>query len=248
VPGRGPRQRTLGSPFLTDLRLDEAAAQPGTFPFTLPCVADGLALQFTTPVTFFVGENGSGKSTLLEAIAWKTGFAARGGTRQHRSADDGDGHALGRALRLGWRQRVTDGFYLRAETFHEFAQFLEQMGSSFRGYGDAPLRERSHGEAFLAVMQERFTDGLVLLDEPEAALSPQRQLALLTLLHQLAAGRGVQFLIATHSPILLALPGATLLSFDDGTPQPVRYEDTAHYQVTREFLLDPARMLRHLVE
>jgi predicted ATPase len=247
VTRRGARDGTPGSPFLTALRLDDAAVDPETFPFTLPCVASGLTLDFNTPVTFFVGENGSGKSTLLEAIAWKTGFAARGGTRQHRSSDDGDGHRLGRALRLAWRQRVTDGFYLRAETFHEFAQFLEEVGSSFRGYGDAPLRERSHGEAFLAVMQERFTDGLVLLDEPEAALSPQRQLALLALLHQLAASRGVQFIIATHSPILLALPGATILSFDDGAPTVVRYEDTSHYQVTREFLLEPERMLRYLL-
>jgi predicted ATPase len=247
VSRRARRDGPLGSPFLTTLRLDDADVDPGTFPFSLPCVADGLLLEFSAPVTFFVGENGSGKSTLLEAIAWKTGFAARGGTRQHRSADDGDGHRLGGALRLAWRQRVTDGFYLRAETFHEFAQFLEEVGSSFRGYGDAPLRERSHGEAFLAVMQERFTDGLVLLDEPEAALSPQRQLALLVLLHQLAESRGVQFIIATHSPILLALPGATILSFDDGAPQPVRYEDTSHYQVTREFLLEPERMLRHLL-
>ncbi len=247
MPRQGQREGPPGSPFLTELRLDGTQTEPGTFPFTLPCVADGLTLHFTTPVTFFVGENGSGKSTLLEAMAWKTGFAARGGTRQHRHADDGDGERLGRALRLAWRQRVTDGFYLRAETFHEFARFLEDVGSTFRGYGDAPLRERSHGEAFLAVMQERFTDGLVLLDEPEAALSPQRQLALLALLHQLAAGRAVQFVIATHSPILLALPGATLLSFDDGAPHPVRYEDTAHYQVTREFLLEPERMLRHLL-
>ena len=115
-------------------------------------------------------------------------------------------------------------------------------------YGGVPLHEQSHGEAFLAVFRNRFEDGLYLLDEPEAALSPQRQLAFLAILHQLTRAGVAQFIIATHSPILLAFPGATILSFDNGTPAPIEYRDTEHYQITREFLEAPERFFRHLLD
>ena len=237
----------VGSPFLTHVSLREDRVQPGVHPFTLPILADDLSLEFTTPVTFFVGENGSGKSSLLEALAWSAGFGLHGGNRDHQFVEDDEGHALGRALQLAWRQRCTDGFFLRAETFHQFSTHLEESGSQFLRYGGRSLHTRSHGEAFLALFEHRFEDGLYLLDEPEAALSPQRQLAFLRIMHDLATRRIAQFIVATHSPMLLCLPGARVLSFEDGHITPVSYRDTEHFQLTRAFLNDPERYLRHLL-
>ncbi|HTN87619.1 MAG TPA: AAA family ATPase [Sorangium sp.] len=221
---------------------------PGVHPFDIPVLRDGLSFELTRPVTFLVGENGSGKSTLLEGLAWSVGFGAHGGNRDHQFTEATDGHALGRALRLGWRQRTTDGFFLRAETFYNFASHLEEAGSNFSRYGGASFMAKSHGEAFLALFEHRFEDGFYILDEPEAALSPQRQLAFLRILHQLTAPRIAQFVIATHSPILLAFPGATVLSLDDGSIREVEYRDTSHYQLTRDFLLAPERYFRYLFD
>lgn len=235
-----------GSPFLTQVSLQEHKIQHGVHPFTIPLLAQPLQLTFTTPVTFLVGENGSGKSTLLEALAWALGFNAQGGNRDNSYAEDVDGHALGRALRLAWRQRVSDGFFLRAETFFNFATYLEEVGSTFRAYGDKPLHQQSHGEAFLALFENRIEDGVYLLDEPEAALSPSRQLTFLSILYQLASLKVAQFVIATHSPILLTLPGATVLSIHEGQLREVSYRDTEHFQLTRDFLNAPDRYHRHL--
>lgn len=237
-----------GSPFLTRIAMREERIQPDTHPFNIPLLQSGLSIALTTPVTFFVGENGSGKSTLLEALAWSVGFGTQGGNRDHQFAEGGDGHALGRALWLDWRQRTTSGFFLRAETFFNFASYLEAAGSTYSSYGGESLHVKSHGEAFLALFENRFEDGLYLLDEPEAALSPQRQLALLRILHHLTAPRIAQFVIATHSPILLAFPGASVLSLDGGKVEQVDYRDTDHYRVTRDFLAAPERFFRHLFD
>ena len=170
--------------------------------------------------------------------------------RTHGSpyAKGADGHPLGRALALSWRQRVSDGFFLRAETFFNFATWLEEVGSTFHAYGGRSLHQQSHGEAFLALFQNRFEDGIYLLDEPEAALSPARQLALLRVLHDLTKARIAQFVIATHSPMLMALPGATVLAIEDGRIAPVDYRKTEHYQLTRGFLEEPERYFRWLFE
>lgn len=237
---------TPGSPFLTHVTLRHDRVQPGVHPFTLPLLKPELDLRFKTPVTFLVGENGSGKSTLLEALAWALGFNAQGGNRDNSYAEDVDGHALGRALLLSWRQRVLDGFFLRAETFFNFATYLEEVGSEFRAYGGKSLHQQSHGEGFLALFENRMDDGVYLLDEPEAALSPGRQLTFLSILHQLASMKVAQFIIATHSPILLTLPGATVLSIDEGQFRQVSYRDTEHYQLTRDFLNAPERFHRYL--
>jgi len=239
---------TPGSPFLTRISLRAERIQPGIHPFDIPLLRDGLNLPLPTPVTFLVGENGSGKSTLLEALAWNVGFGTQGGNRDHQFSEGVDGHALGRALRLGWRQRTTTGFFLRAETFFNFATYLETAGSTFSSYGGESLHLKSHGEAFLALFENRFEDGLYLLDEPEAALSPQRQLAFLRILHQLTAPRIAQFVIATHSPLLLAFPEATVLSLDGGAIEQVDYRDTDHYRITRDFLSAPERFFRHLFD
>jgi len=240
-------QPILGSPFLTRISLREDRIQKGIHPFTIPLLEyEDFQLTFTTPVTFLVGENGSGKSTLLEALAWALGFGAQGGSRDNSYAEGADGHPLGRALNLQWRQRVTDGFFLRAETFFNFATYLEEVGSTFLAYGGKSLHAQSHGEAFLSLFENRVEDGMYLLDEPEAALSPGRQLTFLSILHQLASMKVAQFIIATHSPILLTLPGATVLSIEEGRLREVSYKDTEHFQLTRDFLNAPQRYHRHL--
>jgi predicted ATPase len=248
VPRKPPPHPSVGygSPFLTRVEIREDRRDPDLFPFTLPLFQGPFAIDFPTPVTFLVGENGSGKSSLLEALAWSAGFNTTGGNRDHRFSDDGDGSVLGKALRLGWKQKVTTGFFLRAETFFNFASHLESLGSDFRAYGGQSLQQMSHGEAFLALFRHRFDDGFYLLDEPEAALSPQRQLAFLGILHELATSRAAQFVIATHSPILLTLPGATVYSLDGGQLQAVPYAETEHFRLTRDFLNAPERYFRHL--
>jgi predicted ATPase len=190
------RDRTAlpGSPFLTRVGLKTEFVQPGVHPFTMPLLTNGLDIEIATPVTFLVGENGSGKSSLLEALAWAVGFGAQGGNRDNSYVEAAEGHALGRALRLSWRQRVAGGFFLRAETFFNFATYLDEVGSTFLAYGGKSLHAQSHGEAFLALFENRFEDGLYLLDEPEAALSPQRQLTFLSILHQLATSKVAQFI------------------------------------------------------
>jgi predicted ATPase len=245
IKSRGPHE-ILGSPFLTHVSIDPGKIQPGVHPFTIPLIERNFDLKLKTPVTFLVGENGSGKSTLLEALAWKLGFNAQGGNRDNSYAEDADGHALGKALRWSWRQRVLDGFFLRAETFFNFASYLEEVGSTFLAYGGKSFHEQSHGEGFLALFENRIEDGVYLLDEPEAALSPGRQLTFLSILHQLASMKVAQFIIATHSPILLTLPGATVLSIEEGRLREVSYRDTEHFQLTRDFLNAPERFHRHL--
>jgi predicted ATPase len=243
---RKQRATVLGSPFLTRIVLRPDRIQSGVHPFTLPLLSGKLAIELSTPITFLVGENGSGKSSLLEGLAWALGFNARGGNRDNSYGEGADGHALGRALDLSWRRRVAGGFFLRAETFFNFASYLEEVGSSFLAYGGTSLHQRSHGEAFLALFEHRFEDGVYLLDEPEAALSPQRQLTFLSILKQLTDSRCAQFVIATHSPMLLTFPGATVLSLEEGVMRPMRYQDTGHYQLTRDFLNAPQRFYKHL--
>jgi predicted ATPase len=247
-PATRAGSRLPGSPFLNRVGLKQEYVQPGVHPFTTPLLANGLDLHFRKPVTFLVGENGAGKSTLLEALAWSVGFAAQGGSRDNSYAEGSDGHVLGRALKLEWRQRVTDGFYLRAETFFNFATYLEEVGSTFLAYGGKSLHAQSHGEAFLSLFENRFEDGLYLLDEPEAALSPQRQMTFLSILHQLSSKKVAQFVIATHAPMLLTLPGATILTIEEGAVKEVAYQETEHYQLTRDFLNKPERYHRYLFQ
>lgn len=219
---------------------------PGVFPFTLPMFDVTFEVDFPTPVTILAGENGSGKSTLLEALAWLVGFGSQGGSRDHQFVAEPEMNALGRALRPDWRQRVTSGFFLRAETFFNFASDLEDAGSLLTRNGGKSHHHMSHGEGFLALFEDRFEDGLYILDEPEAALSPQRQLALLSIIHRLTAPRNAQFIIATHSPILMAFPGATILSLDGETIRQVDYRETEHFKITRDFLADPDRFFHYL--
>jgi predicted ATPase len=233
------------APFLRRIQLEPDESRRG-HPFDIPALRGGFDLRVEAPVTFFVGENGSGKSTLLEALACQAGFAAQGGGRDHAGSRDSDIEPpLAAALRLSWLPKVSDGFFMRAESFFNFASYIDQVSTLSR-YGGVKLHEQSHGESFLALFANRFGKGLYILDEPEAALSPQRQLSFLSIIHDLEARGEAQFLICSHSPILLAYPGAALLSLDGEAIAPIAYKETRHYQVTREFLESPERYFKHL--
>jgi predicted ATPase len=233
--------------------LPERLASTSGFPFDLPYVP-GLDLDLERPVTFFVGENGSGKSTLLEAIAELCGFSLSGGGRDDTYADAQQSTRLASALRPRFRRRPRDGFFFRAETLVNFATLLDQrredpdfLGDPYARYGGKSLHQRSHGEAFLDVFKHRVQDGLFLIDEPESALSPQRQLALMYLLHDRATAFGTQFIVATHSPLLLTYPGAVILNFDAPDLQPIALQDTRHFQITQGLLSHPERYWAELL-
>jgi predicted ATPase len=218
------------------------------FPFSLPAVRGLDVLDLHPAVTFLVGENGSGKSTLLEAIAVSLGFNPEGGTRNFHFATRESHSDLHQYLRLTrGAARPRDGFFLRAESFFNVATEIEKL-DVVHSYGGTSLHEQSHGESFLALMTHRFGgQGLYLLDEPEAALSPQRQLAVLSLLHDLVRDNS-QFVIATHSPILMAYPDAFIYHLSLDGVERIEYEETEHYRVTRDFLLHPQRMLDVLLD
>lgn len=204
------------------------------------------SIDFSNKVTFFVGENGSGKSTLLEAIAYQCGFNTAGGGRNNTYFVESSEAALGNFVRLSWFPKITTGFFMRAESFYEFATHIDLIGG-YNSYGGRSLHSQSHGESFLSLFKHRFKEkGIYLLDEPEAALSPARQLSLLRIIKELSDSS--QFIIATHSPILLGYPDAQIINFDSNPISQIAYEDTDHYQITRRFLEDRQRVLRHLFE
>jgi predicted ATPase len=225
------------------------------YPFSLAAVRALEYIDLHPRMTILVGENGSGKSTLLEAIAVSLGFNAEGGTRNFRFDTRTSHSELHAYLRVGKGYRKPrDGFFLRAESFFNVATEIERLDSEpafappiINSYGGRSLHEQSHGESFLALMMERFGGkGVYLLDEPEAALSPQRQLAVLSRIHDLILDDS-QFIMATHSPILMAYPDAQIFQCDGDGIRPIAYEDTEHYQIMRSFLLHPQRMLDTLL-
>jgi len=171
-------------PFLRRIAMLPDKIDLSRHPFNIPALGDGLDLELRSNVTFLVGENGSGKSTLLEAVAKCSGFNPEGGGRDHHFQTRADSVDLASALRLSWLPKVTDGFFMRAESFYNFATYLDQV-STLQRYGGLSLHEQSHGESFLALFVNRFDRGIYILDEPEAALSPQRQLSFLKIIHDL---------------------------------------------------------------
>jgi predicted ATPase len=231
------------SPILRHLELLREKVPDWTaYPFSIPAVRGLERLEFHPAVTFLVGENGSGKSTLIEAIAIKAGFNPEGGNKNFKVSNRPSESALHQYLRLArGARREKGGFFLRAETmFNVFTEAEEH------GYDWDAMHQKSHGEAFLWVALKRFPkSGLFVLDEPESALSPQRQLAFLARMHQLVR-TGSQFVISTHSPILMAYPEARIFLLDGDGIHAVRYEDTQHYAVTKAFLADPGRMIREI--
>lgn len=217
------------------------------YPFSIPIIKNFEELNLKSNVTFFVGENGSGKSTLLEAIADKCGFHTAGGSRNNQYEVHASESPLTKYIRLAWLPKVTNGFFLRAETFYHFASHIDAVEASY-AYGGRSLHEQSHGESFLSLFLHRFHGkAIYLLDEPEAALSPSRQLTFLKILHDLTKNDECQFIIATHSPILLGCPNATILSFDNENIEEIKYEMTNHYQLTKNFLQNRERYLSELL-
>lgn len=240
-------------PYLREISLKrDKIADATKYPFTIPAVRHLDLLQFEPDVTFLVGENGTGKSTLLEAVSVALGFNAEGGSRNFNfstRASHSDLHACLRLVRSYRRPR--DGYFLRAESFFNVATEIERLDAEaahdypiIDAYGGRSLHEQSHGESLLALMIHRFRgQGLYILDEPEAALSPKRQLLILRRMRELVLQES-QFIIATHSPILLAYPNAKILVLDQNGYKPVAYEETEHYQVMRRFLNDPEGALK----
>jgi predicted ATPase len=239
----------LPSHYLLSAELKQISpSEAAAYPFSIPAIKSITRLEFHPKVTFFVGENGSGKSTLLEALAVKSGFGPEGGTKnvQFSTADTISSLALRLTLARGPR-RPSDGYFLRAESFYNVATYMDDVGY-LTSYGGKSLHAQSHGESFMALLAKKFRGkGLYFLDEPEAALSPQRQLAALVAIHELVKSDS-QFIIATHSPILLSYPNAIILQFSESGLAPVRYEDTEHYSVTHCFLNDYRRQLKYLLE
>jgi predicted ATPase len=221
------------------------------YPFRLPVIRHLEALEFHPKVTFIVGENGSGKSTLLEALAIGMGFNPEGGSQNFNfSTNDTHSNLHDYLTFQKGIKKPRDGYFLRAESFYNVATEIDSLYSkgSAHSYGGTSLHEQSHGEAFLSLIGHRFGGkGLYLLDEPEAALSPTRQLTMLAYMHRLIAN-GSQFIIATHSPILLGYPDATILSIEADGLRPIAYEDTAQVQIMRHFLLDREGILRELLK
>ena len=218
-------------------------------------------LSFPAPVTFLVGENGTGKSTLLEAIAVACGFNPEGGTKNFTFSTHQSHSDLYKFLTPSRLHRERDGFFLRAESFYNVATNIEKLDCEVtdvpylspppplvNSYGGVSLHQQSHGESFLALVQNRFGgQGLYLLDEPEAALSPARQLTLLAEIHRLVC-QNSQFIISTHSPMLMAYPGAHIWQLSSMGITTVAYKETEHYQLTLRFLENPNRYLQYLFE
>lgn len=249
------KRKSRPGPYLMHLEIvRERLPEGGGFPYSLPAVRNLTTLPFHPQVTFFVGENGSGKSTLLEGIAVAAGMNAEGGSRHFRFATRPSHSPLHECIRLAkTAARPGDCYFLRAESFYNVASEIERLDEGPGGppiigaYGGKSLHAQSHGESFFALFRRRFRDhGLYLMDEPEAALSPARQLQFLVLLHDYVR-RGGQFVIATHSPMIMAYPDSRIYRFDGEGVHEVAYTETEHYQVARRFFASPQRSLAELL-
>lgn len=226
-----------------------------SYPFSLPIIRDFETLSFHPQITFLVGENGSGKSTLIEAIAYSLGFNPEGGTKNTRFSTNATHSSLNEYLSIIKSHKTPkDGYFLRAESFYNTVSYLEEIQKDvpwqnvFASYGGDSLHTKSHGEAFISLLNHKFKgNGLYLLDEPEAALSPARQLSALAIIHELVK-KNSQFIIATHSPILMAYPNALIYSLSEDGIKKVDYKNTDHYIITKEFLNKPEKMIDNLLD
>lgn len=238
--------------FIRSVKLDTFTAELG-YTAELPVVkslAETEELIFAGPVTYFVGENGTGKSTLLEAIAVKYGFNAEGGSLNFSFSTKETHSPLHKAIKLiRGIERPKTGFFLRAESFYNAATYVDSLGYEIlQAYGGKSLHEQSHGESFFSLAMNRFSaNGVYILDEPEAALSPSRQMSLLVRINELVT-QGSQFIIATHSPIILAYPDSVIYELSEKGITKTVYEDTETYGVMKAFMDSPKRMINHLFD
>jgi len=243
----------MPAPFLKRLWLDQTQDLPDRYPFNLPWLTRDFELGFTTPVTIIVGENGTGKSTLVEAIAALCGYDEAGGGKGYRPIDhagavDRSGAELADAMQAAWLPRITNGWFFKAESFFSVARYLDS--AAIAAHAAPPdFLSWSHGEGFVRFFEERLQrQGIYFLDEPESALSPRRQLELLRLLHSIQQSASAQIIMATHSPILMAVPGASLLEITRGGLSATRLIETQHFRLYQDFTADPddfiARALR----
>ncbi|KZN98399.1 AAA family ATPase [Bacillus badius] len=243
------------SPFIKQVRFKkEAIPSFDTYPFHFPFIW-AEAIDLHPKITYIIGENGMGKSTLLEAIALAAGFNPEGGTFHFNFSTYQSHSELEHYIKLikGTR-RPKDGFFLRAETFYNVATNIEELDKEpgmgpriIDGFGGKPLHEQSHGESFFAAFNHRFRgNGLYILDEPEAALSPLRQLSILSRMHDLLAENS-QFIIATHSPLLMAYPDAAIWELTEEGLRERSLEETGHYKIMKQFFEDKERLLHHLL-
>ena len=237
--------------FISAVELPETIGDD--YPYSIAAVRGINSVAFTSPVTFFVGENGSGKSTIIEAIAVAAGFNAEGGKKSYAFSTQNTTSELADMITLiRGIHREKSGYFLRAESFYTTANYAESgtygpSGDPSPLYFDGKrIHQQSHGEAFMSIIRD-FDTGLFIFDEPESALSPQRQMELIVLMNELVK-RGAQLIIATHSPILLAFPGAIIYQLSGGGIHQTKYEDVDHVRLTRDFLNAPGQFLRRLLK
>ena len=236
--------------YLASLEIDKSNNKQ--FPFCLPILQNGLKIEFDSPITFIVGGNGAGKSTLLENLAYKVGFNHLGGNKNHTydSRDNCDNLDLADKMKIAWELKTSKGFFFRAESFLNFAEYLDEMAledaNTYLAYGGESLQKQSHGESFLSLFANKFNEGLFILDEPESALSAERQLSLISILKDLADTNKCQFIIATHSPLLIATPNSKVYEIDDGELKVKPYDETKQFLLYKNFLECPDRYLRFL--
>jgi predicted ATPase len=243
------RKRTINmpAPYLRRVWLDPSCIEDReAYPFCLPFLLDDFELSFDRPITIIVGENGTGKSTLLEGIAVLAGYDEAGGGKgympvDHSNALEAMGGQLSEALRAGWLPKITNGWFFRAESFFSVARYLDEAARGTPGPPPPDFLSHSHGEGFLRFFEERCQrQGIYIFDEPESALSPSRQMEFLKLMRRMEQSTICQVVMATHSPMLMAYPGARLLRLSKYGLEPVTVEQTDHYKVMREFCGDPA--------
>jgi predicted ATPase len=235
--------------YLKQIALQPSPSSEQTYPFNIPGLKPGLHIEINRPILVIAGENGVGKSTLVSAIAQRSGFNASGGNQHHYFGDD-ETNPLSELLTLSWQQKTRRGFYLRADRLADFQRYLNDISSDdpsiFNGYGGSKLSEHSHGESLFALYEHHFHKGLFILDEPETALSFSRQLALVSILNTLVADHDAQFIVATHSPVLMSIPNAQLFAIDHTGIHQTTLAETDIYATSKLFFDAPERFHKHL--
>jgi len=237
--------------FLTKISI--ASSKERNFPYSLPIFKNGMNLNLDKPITFIVGNNGVGKSTFMESLAYCIGFNVLGGNKNHTyNCDDNfDNLKLAKNLKLTWRIKTSKGFFFRAESFFNFAGYLDNLAFEngkevFAAYGGKSLQKQSHGESFLSLFKNKFKEGLFILDEPEAALSAERQLSLISLLNELVNSNKCQFIITTHSPILITTPNSKIYEIENDSISEKSYQETSQFILYKNFINCPERYLKYL--